>query len=328
MTPAISVYTETCCEHKHMRIPVSLLRGESPLEFRPVTFRDMPLIWRYLSREGSRTCDFSYGGLLIWTPLFGYEYAVFKDTLFIRGRLEGDFTKYAFSLPVGNLSLSHAVSLLKEWCEAHQEKLRFSAIPETALDSFMALGPSQVRDLPDWADYLYDIGSLASLSGKKMQKKRNHVNKFENTYPDHEFLPLTAAGVDDARHLLARLESDADDFSDMAMTERRQCAMTLELMATHSVPMEGGILYAGGSPVAFTVGDIKADTLFVHIEKADRNVPGAYEAVNKYFAAHMARKYPALRYVNREDDAGDSGLRRAKESYHPMCLLRKYDITF
>ena len=114
----------------------------------------------------------------------------------------------------------------------------------------------------------------------------------------------------------------------MAANERMLCASALKIMATHNTQMQGAILYVDEQPVAFTVGDIKGDTLFIHLEKADRGVAGAYEAINKYFAATILAANPHLRYVNREDDAGDAGLRKAKESYHPVAKLKKFDITF
>ena len=328
MTPAISVCAKTDCMHSDMRVPASLFHKEAALTFTPITAETMPLLWRYLSKEEGRTCDFSYGGLLIWTPLFNYEYAIYKNTLFIKGRLEGDMSKTAYSLPIGELPLSQSVEILRKRCHAAGEALRFSAIPEHAIDDFKTLAPHSISPLPDWADYLYDIKALATLTGKKMAKKRNHVNKFESTFPDYEFLSLTPDRIADARNLLSKIEAETSEYADMAVAERRLCARTLDLMAEKETPMEGGILYASGQPVAFTIGDTKGDTLFIHIEKADRNIPGAYEAVNKYFAAKMAESHPALKYVNREDDAGDEGLRRAKESYHPLQLLAKYDIVF
>lgn len=330
MIPTISACTKTVGEQgRRLHIPGSLLRCEPGLSFRSVTLEAMPLLWRYMSLEGGRTCDFSYGGLLIWAPLFDYGYAICNDTLFIKGRLEGDMSKVAFSLPVGAMPLPRCVAMLRQWCDAQGEALRFSAVPEYALDAFSLLFPREVRPLADWADYLYDIEPLATLSGKKMAKKRNHVNKFEATFPDHEFVPLTPSRIGDARKLLEKITSaDTETLSVMESAERRLCALTLDLMAHKQTALTGGILYATGQPVAFTVGDTKGDTLFIHIEKADRDVPGAYEAINKYFAAFMSAQFPALRYINREDDAGDPGLRRAKQSYHPAALLAKYDILF
>lgn len=328
MLPTISTCVKTNTDLLDRHVPRTLAHSRNELTFRAVSPETMPLIWRYLIYENGRTCDFSYGGLLIWTPLFDYEYALYHDTLFIKGRLEGDMSKPAFSLPLGALPLNKSVECLRRWCDAHKQSLRFSAIPEYMLEEFEALHPVSVRQQPDWADYLYRIEPLATLSGKKMAKKRNHVNKFEATYPDHEFKLIRAENIADARQLLAQVAAESGDDSKMAQTERKLCADTLDLLENYNMPMIGGILYASGSPVAFTVGDIKHDTLYIHIEKALRSVPGSYEAINKYFAAFMLENCPSLAYVNREDDAGSPGLRYAKESYHPEALLHKYDIVF
>ena len=298
------------------------------LDFQPVTPEVMPLLWRYLIHEDGRTCDFSYGGLLIWTPLFNYEYAIYRDTLFIKGRLEGDMSKTAFSLPLGKLTVQESYEVLRRWCKTHQQTLRFSAIPQYVLEEYKALNPASVTEQHNWADYLYEIVPLATLSGKKMAKKRNHVNKFESTYPNHKFRILTPELIPDALAVLNQASSEAVDDTEMAQAERELCKNTLSQMEKYRLPMTGGVLYADERPVAFTIGDVKHDTLYVHIEKAVRDVPGVYEAVNKYFAQTMLAHFPSLKYVNREDDAGSPGLRFAKESYHPVELLQKYDIVF
>ena len=124
-----------------------------------------------------------------------------------------------------------------------------------------------------------------------------------------------------------RLEQSADP-SPAARQERDLARKTLRLMASAQTPMEGGLLRVQGRVVAFTVGDLQGDTLHIHIEKADREVPGAYEMINKAFAADMTTRHPQLRFINREDDAGDPGLRQAKLSYHPLELLKKYNVIF
>ena len=88
------------------------------------------------------------------------------------------------------------------------------------------------------------------------------------------------------------------------------------------------LLLADGKVCAFTIGDVKNDTLFIHVEKATRKTEGSYEMVNAMFARHIVENYPEIRFINREDDAGDMGLRMAKESYHPHSILKKYNILF
>lgn len=305
-------------------IPRCLDTEQYRLQFKRLTPQAVTMVWRYLLTETGRTTDFSYGGLLIWAPLFDYEYAVYEDTLFIRGRMEGDMSRKAYSLPVGAMTLAESVSVLRKMHHG-DELLRFSAIPEYALPEFEALHPLSITPQPDWDDYLYDIEPLATLAGRKMAKKRNHVNRFQTEHKNIELLPLTPERMKDALAVLEKSEISIEQ-TQMAVAEHTLCRNTLSQLAEYNMPMIGAILYADSAPVAFTIGDVKGDTLYIHIEKADRDVAGAYETVNKYFANYMWQAFPQLKYVNREDDAGQPGLRHAKESYHPACKLHKYDI--
>lgn len=287
----------------------------------------MPLIMSYLVEEKSRTTDFSYGGVYMWINYFHYEYAIVADTLFIKGRVENDRTRTAFSLPIGRLPLAASVAILKQYCHEAGIPLLFSAVPEEYAETFRALGASSVEPLEDWSDYLYDASQLASLSGKKMAKKRNHVHQFENACPDWSIEPLTPENASEALAFMDIFDGEGDN-TPAARAERLMTRRLINHFSECPELMEGALLRAGEKVCAFTIGDIKDDTLFVHVEKATRVVPGSYEAVNAYFARMMIEKYPQLKYINREDDAGDEGLRRAKQSYHPLTLLRKYNVTF
>lgn len=112
----------------------------------------------------------------------------------------------------------------------------------------------------------------------------------------------------------------------MAIEERRMTRKLLEHIKEGDKILKGAILYVDNDIAAFTIGDIKHDTLFVHVEKASRAYEGSYEKINKEFARMMTEKYSEIKYINREDDSGDEGLRRAKQSYHPLEILKKYNI--
>lgn len=297
------------------------------LEFRPIHAGDMAVIMPYLQREEGRTTDFSYGGLYMWVNYFHYEYAIFQDTLFIKGRLEDDRTLIAFSLPIGALPLEESVRIVSQWCDSRGIEPMFSAVPESSADGFLPLKPKEIVEIPDWADYLYDAEQLAQLHGKKMAKKRNHVNHFETTYPDHTVEPITADNAEEALAFMDLFDLEGDANSS-AKAERLMTRRMIQHFHESPDAMEGALLKVDGKVCAFTIGDVKGDTLFVHIEKATRHVEGAYEAINAYFVRMMMEKYPAIRYVNREDDAGDEGLRLAKQSYHPLQLLKKYNVIF
>lgn len=301
---------------------------ESCLQFKKITHEDMPLIWNFLEKEKGRTTDFSYAGLLMWVDLFKYEFAIFKDTLFIKGVVENDLAKPAFSLPIGKLTLKDSIKVLKAYCEKMRIDTELSAVPEYALEELRHLHPSKIEPLEDWSDYLYDAEMLAHLKGKKMMKKRNHVNHFISTYPEWRFEPLDASNAEAALKFMDIYEAEADE-TFMAKEESRLSRKLITMLAEGDPVMHGGVLYnSPGEICAITIGDVKGDTLYVHIEKATRHIGGSYEMINKEFAAHVLEVHPEVRYINREDDSGDEGLRKAKESYHPVDLLKKYNVVF
>lgn len=298
------------------------------IEFKKITHRDMPLIWEFLKDEKGRTTDFSYAGLFMWVDLFKYEYAIYKDTLFIRGVVENDRTKPAFSLPLGPLPMKESIAILKEYCSREGIGLELSAVPEYAIEELKTMEPKAVEPLDDWSDYLYEAEMLATLKGKKMSKKRNHVNSFISHNPEWSFEPLDASNAAEALKFMDVYEKEADE-TFMAREESRLSRQMIGMLSEGDPVMHGGILYsAPGQICGITIGDVKGDTLFVHIEKATRAINGSYEMINKEFAQHVLEVHPEVKYINREDDSGDEGLRKAKESYHPLELLKKYNVIF
>lgn len=302
------------------------LENGKKLNFKPVTHSDMPLIWEFLSKETGRTTDFSYAGLFMWVDLFQYTYAVYNDTLFIKGVVENDRSVPAFSLPIGKMSLQESIGVLREFCREENIPLELSAVPEYAMEELQRLNPVYVELLEDWSDYLYSMDMLATLKGKKMNKKRNHVNGFISHNPEWSFQPLTAANASEALEFMKVYDREADE-TFMAREESRLSKILIRMLAEGDPVMKGGVLYnRPGEICAITIGDVKGDTLFIHVEKATRGVGGSYEMINREFASHIKEEFPNVEFINREDDSGDEGLRKAKESYHPIALLRKYNV--
>lgn len=296
--------------------------------FKKIDHSAMDVIWPYLKREMGQTTDFSYGGILMWVDLFKYEYAIVEDTLFIKGVVENHRELPAFSMPVGSLSLERSVDILKEYCNQKGIRLEFSAVPEYALEDFNKLLPKQTELLEHWSDYLYDADMLASLKGKKMSKKRNHVNQFITRYPEWQYKPLDSSNIDDVLKFMDTYDTEVDD-TFMAHEESMLSRKIMKIIAEGDPVLKGGVLYCNPNEIcAVSIGDVKGDTLFVHIEKALREIAGSYEMINKEFAHYIIENYQGIKFINREDDGGDDGLRLAKESYHPVALLKKYNIIF
>ena len=300
--------------------------SSSSLCFRDVTMKSLPEISRILHTcYSSRTCDYTVGGIFMWIKYFSYQYCIVEDTLFIRGDLENHPGVKAFSLPVGPMPIEKAINMLKDYCKANNETLRFSAIPEDRLTDFRNFGLSDTEELTDWADYLYEADALASFSGKKLSKKRNHFNRFVADNPNYMIQDIRDCNINDIREAYSSRADESDLQMASAIEEHNEVFSVLENLREY--PFEGIVLRdESGSIAGFTMGEVIADTLYVHIEKINKDVAGAGETINRLFVERMKAEHPEIRFVNREEDTGDEGLRRAKESYHPVMMLRKYNI--
>ena len=186
-------------------------------------------------------------------------------------------------------------------------------------------GKFHLRPDRDSFDYVYAIDDLADLKGKKYQKKRNHVNKFRTRNPDHRLVPLDGCNRDAARRMVdgwfyKRLRSDPEHNYLL-----ENIAMARAFQNYDALNMEGAILLVNGEPAAVTMATrLSGDTFDVHFEKAREDIEGAYAAVNCEFANYLRAKYPEVRFLNREDDMGLEGLRRAKLSYLPHHMQEKH----
>ena len=177
----------------------------------------------------------------------------------------------------------------------------------------------------DSFDYVYAMDDLADLKGRRFQKKRNHVNRFRAEHPDFEFQTLDCANMGLVQHMV-------NDWYRNRIREESAGGYMLENIAMSrafrhyvGLHMEGAVLLDAGEVLAVTMGSrMGADTFDIHFEKAREDVEGAYAAVNCEFARYLRLKYPEVRWLNREDDVGLEGLRKAKLSYNPDHMIPKY----
>ncbi|MCM1110550.1 MAG: phosphatidylglycerol lysyltransferase domain-containing protein [Clostridium sp.] len=302
--------------------------SEQTLTFRRAGLDDIPQARQILTAwtPGSRTCDLTVGGIFMWTDYFRYRMAVVGDTLFLCGLNEKDLRTTAFSVPCGRISLAESLGLLRQYCRERGSDCVLSAVPESMIEEIGEVAPIvSIEPLEDWADYLYDIKAMSTFSGKKLSKKRNHVNRFFADNPGAEYEPLDSHNIEGVRCFFDR-QHLAPDKSVTADFERLQ---VLEVLARpEAFGFEGGVLSTPSEGiVAFAMGEVLGDTLYVHIEKMNHEVAGSGETICMMFAREMLAAHPTLRYVNREEDTGDDGLRRAKLSYHPEAILRKFNVT-
>lgn len=173
-------------------------------------------------------------------------------------------------------------------------------------------------------DYVYAIDDLADLTGRKYQKKRNHCHRFQTLHPQARLLPMTEALLPRVREMTQswfQQRLQADPHQDFILE-----TVALDRAFRHfaQLELEGLVLMEEDRILAMTMGSpLSPDTFDVHFEKAADSAPEAYAFINRGFARYLREKYPRLVYLNREDDMGLEGLRRAKLSYHPSFLTEK-----
>ena len=286
------------------------------MNFQKLELEHIPLLKVYFSTVTTRLCDTSLGGAVMWRKGFDTDFALEEDILFLRSH--PDDGNPAFTVPLGDLR--RGVELLKEHCEKTGEELRFCSVGEEDKEKLLQLLPGYTaQGNRDWYDYLYQAESLSTLAGRRLAGQRNHKNFFLKNHTDWSFEEITDENQDEIQAFFdfycVENHKDSEYFHHEAEAVREV------LQNRKAYGFLGGLIRAEGQVCAFSFGERIGDTLFVHIEKADRNLRGSYQMMVSEFVRHFGGD---AEFVNREEDVGDPGLRYAKESYHPYELLAKY----
>ena len=293
------------------------------LEFHQPTLADRDWATQCYRASGEIGCDNTFTNLFLW----GYrsEIARFQDFL-IQRFCRPNAVCYAY--PAGAGDIRPALEAVLEDARTFGKELHLLGLlqDQTAELERLFPGKFQCRASRNHFDYLYEIDRLAELKGKKLQAKRNHIHRFTDAHPAWRTEVLTKDHFAPCQDFLAQWYVQhtepgiaGHDYSDEAAAMERAFASYGEL------GMEGLVLYDEDQVLAFTMGNPISDTVFdVNFEKSDPAVQGGYAIINREFARHIRQHYPQVRLLNREDDMGLEGLRRAKESYVPDILLEKY----
>ena len=257
----------------------------------------------------------------MWRDMYHTEWAVHDGSLYFKVDYPG--LGPTFTLPLGGGRPEH-YRQIAGYCCRRGMPISFYPVPKDELDRLQTAFPNSAA-IPtrDAYDYLYRAEDLQFFRGKKLSGQRNHVNKFLKTYGNWSFRVITPEDLPAVGAFLDRYAAGVDKPS---ASFHEDIAKTREVLGNYTTyDMLGGMLLVEGEIVGFSLGEIVGDTLFTHIEKADRDYQGCYQMLVAQFAQQFAQD--GVHFINREDDAGDPGLRKSKLSYHPVTLLEKYLVT-
>lgn len=291
------------------------------LRFSPIENSTIETLKRFATKNSAQSCDYTPGNLIMWSEYMHYEYAVHEETLFISSLSQLDLKSPAFLPPIGKLPFSESITMLQKHCEAIGTTLRLTAVPQEIAENIKPLLPHHtVAELDGWADYIHSATEIATLQGKALGKRRNRKKKFLADYPHYEYTRITPT---DIPAVIDYIRGKGCNEEHMRCYEVRQSIATVENLATY--PQPAAVIKIDGRVVAFTLGEVWDNMLYIHIEKADREFAGLNETLCSEFAADILREYPQVTLINREEDLGDAGLRQAKRAYNPIALLNRYE---
>lgn len=284
------------------------------MEFSPVSAEKIKELRPLFEGAPSNTCDYTPGGLMIWRKHYCTELAQEGESVFFR--LKDQKGELFYLCPMAQDKEAALRFLLGQL----PSEARFCAVPEEAKPIFEKLCPdAKIICQQEYADYLYKAEDLRTLAGKKYSAQRNHISRFLREYSDWSFAPITEENREAVKAFYQKFWSRYPEEDQDALSERDAI---FELLETEDFwGMDGGVLLVAGEPVGFSFGERQGDTLHVHIEKADRRYKGVYQMLTNQYVCTFGK---GAEWINREDDMGDEGLRKAKMAYHPIALLKKY----
>lgn len=287
-------------------------------DFRPIDIADRETFTHFLAEDPPETSELTFTNLFMWRHRYRPCWRIWNDCLLIVFE-PCEQTCYGLP-PVGPGNKSEALDFLIDYLAAFVEAPQVRKVGKTFVERYVNPSVYEVTADPDNDDYVYLADDLISLKGNKFHRKKNHVNKFMKNY-DFSYRPL------DAEIVALSLELQEN------WCEVRDCGENPSLMAEDMAVYEalkhydilgfkGGAILIDSRVEAFSLGEmLNPDTAVIHIEKANPDIPGLYAAINQMFCQNA---FSDALYINREQDLGLDGLRKAKQSYNPDHMVEKF----
>ncbi|MEG1631043.1 MAG: phosphatidylglycerol lysyltransferase domain-containing protein [Hydrogenoanaerobacterium sp.] len=288
------------------------------IPFKTVELQDKQWINERLRKASFKSCDYSFVNNFIWRVPNKISFADINGFYCLYSEDGGEG---AYTYPAGNGDIKPVLeALMQDANERGREFILRGMTTETAkLIETLFPNKFSYENNRDYSDYIYLVEKMINLSGKKLHSKRNHIARFEDN-PDWTYEDITPQNIDECLSMnneWCKLYKCVE----APGLNHEVCAVKQAFKYFFDLDLHGGLLRLGGRVVAYTMGEpLTADTYVIHIEKAFPDIRGVYPMINQQFLIHNCKDYI---YVNREDDLGDEGLRKAKMSYYPDILLEK-----
>lgn len=290
------------------------------LDFKPVEIQDKKIFNEYFKEDPPDISELTFTNLFMWQNLYHPVWTELENVLLII--LNPERTNPFGLQPVGSGNKGEALSILLDYLGGQTAEPKISRAGEKFVSE--EVDKNRFSCLPDRAnsDYIYSAVNLIQLSGRKYHRKKNHLNQFIKRF-QHEYLELDLELVEcfiDMQEEWCRMK-ECLEIPDLLSEDY---AVHRALTHFEDLDYRGGAIKVDGRIEAFSLGErLNANTAVIHIEKANPDIPGLYTAINQMFCSNA---WAEIEFINREQDLGVEGLRKAKESYLPHHMINKYTI--
>lgn len=294
------------------------------IDFLPINIDHRDEIIKIISKNEQETSDFSFANLFAWSDKFLSVFAIIENSFFAKTNCCSDKSCYMF--PIGEMDLKKAVPMLLDDAKERNHKFSMIGITQEMWEQINSIFPNKFSYFPDrnLSEYVYLSENLINLKGSKLQSKRNHINNFKKENPSWYYKRINDKnGINECLKMLNSWEvSEKERLSASQYAEYYAVKKMLENY--EELFLTVAAIFVDNNIVAFTIGErLNKDTFIVHCEKAYTNIKGTYTIINQQFIENEASNFT---YVNREEDLGIEGLRKAKNSYYPIKLIQKGNV--
>ena len=294
------------------------------LSFKSLTLEDKEIIEKYIDKSKLDSYEYLFSSLYMWRKLNNIKYAVLDDVLIIEKNEEGKGTFYAQFFGYNKDNLTSIIDeLIKRNLEFTDRDYLFGDVGDEFVDDlkkYTDFSIDIVEDIDD-SEYIYNTQDLIELKGKKYHSKKNHVNSFLKTY-SYDIKTINNENVkSDCMDLLHKWHEE------VAVTVDKEMLMEIDAIKDlfrelHFFDLNSIAIYVDGDLAGFAVGEKVNDKMaLIHVERGEIAYKGIYAFLNKQF---LVESFQDTEFVNRQEDTGNEGLRKAKKSYHPEKMIKKY----
>ncbi len=294
------------------------------MDFRKISIEDKELIEKYLKVGNLGIAEHCFTDIFMWQDHYSTRFFEDGEFLYIKSKSIDEETEY-YMCPVGSGDVCKAIEKLYE---NFGDDIIIVSITDELKEKIESLAPEKFdfEEFRDSADYIYLAEKLMTLSGKKLHSKRNFVNRFLAEYgDDYTYETMTSENKHKAWDFHKTWYKETGCLTEDASLRAETCAIKKIIDNYEALGAIGAILSVKDKVVGFTIGTKSTkDLAVVQIEKGDVNFTGVYPMINKSF---VENELSDMIYINREEDLGLEGLRKAKLSYKPEILRMKYSMT-